>query len=97
MAKLFYYLSSGRSHVGYLYNYHDNPIHNIGKVMYESIEVQPEMPTQLLAGLTLGARKDKEDEKEEPEELNVADIDDSGISSGTFDSEDDDAEDMHID
>jgi hypothetical protein len=29
IAKLLWYLISGRSHVGYLYNYVDNPLHKI--------------------------------------------------------------------
>jgi hypothetical protein len=29
IAKLLWYLISGKSHVGYLYNYDNNPIHNI--------------------------------------------------------------------
>jgi hypothetical protein len=29
LAKLLYYLSSGKSHVGYLFNYEQNPIHQI--------------------------------------------------------------------
>ena len=29
LAKLLWYLISGRSHVGYLFNYDDNPIHKI--------------------------------------------------------------------
>ena len=29
LAKLLWYLVSGRSHVGYLFNYDDNPIHRI--------------------------------------------------------------------
>jgi serine/threonine protein kinase len=29
LAKLLYYLSSGKSHVGYLFNYDENPIHQI--------------------------------------------------------------------
>ena len=29
LAKLVYYLSSGKSHVGYLFNHEQNPIHQI--------------------------------------------------------------------
>ena len=40
LAKLFSYLISGRSHVGYLFNYAANPIHYIPYVIQDSITVQ---------------------------------------------------------
>jgi hypothetical protein len=40
LAKLLWYLISGRSHVGYLFNHNGNPIHNIGKIIYDSITVE---------------------------------------------------------
>ena len=53
LAKLIWYLVSGRSHVGYLFNYPDNPIHKIGR------EITPGMPRGIvvpqLMGLTAGA------------------------------------------
>jgi len=32
LAKLLWYLISGRAHIGYLYNYNENPIHTIVSV-----------------------------------------------------------------
>lgn len=40
LAKLLWYLISGNSHAGYLFNYNYNPIHNIGQVIYDSITVE---------------------------------------------------------
>jgi hypothetical protein len=34
LAKLLWYLISGRSHVGYLFSYDDNPIHKIVAVPF---------------------------------------------------------------
>jgi hypothetical protein len=80
LAKLLHYLSSGHSHVGYLNNYTTNPIHQVGKVIYDSIEVQPEPPTQLLAALTFDTLKSDEEETYE-ESTDKEDLDDSGITS----------------
>ena len=87
LAKLLYYLSSGHSHVGYLYNYNVNPIHHIGKVEYDSIEVQPEPPTRLLAGLTLDISEEEGDEEEVEESYIEKEIEDSGISTEATDYE----------
>ena len=91
LSKLLCYLSSGRSHVGYLYDYNGNPIHYVGQPMHDTIEVQPEPPTQLLAAVTLDTppkRKSEEDnEMEEPfleeeiEEPFVGGDEDSGAES----------------
>ena len=37
VAQLLTYLVSGRSHVGYLYNYDENPIHEIVRLSFSSI------------------------------------------------------------
>jgi hypothetical protein len=42
IAHLFTYLVSGRSHVGYLYNYPSNPIHKIVYSLFRSANVRDE-------------------------------------------------------
>jgi hypothetical protein len=42
MAHLFTYLASGKSHVGYLYNYLSNPIHKIVYSSFRSANIRDE-------------------------------------------------------
>ena len=106
LSKLLCYLSSGRSHVGYLYDYNSNPIHYVGQLMHDTIQVQPEPPTPLLAAITLDTppeRKSEEDDEmdesfvkdEEIEELFVGRNEDSAADSEATDYEGE--EEMDID
>jgi hypothetical protein len=46
VAKLLWYLISGRSHAGFLHNYPDNPIHGVGRIPLEDEEIDDNIPVE---------------------------------------------------
>ena len=68
LAKLLWYLISGKSHVGYLFNHDNNPLHNAvcsrdwpswfqGQIIYDSITVET---TETQESITVGTSPPEE-------------------------------------